>query len=589
MAVSRTISATGRGVAGGTFLTDGMQSSTEPMFISDRGFRSAMNVDIRGGSPKTRPGYRCLFTLPEGNLQGLKLFYPTGSAPTLVAAVSGRIYISRAPFTSWSQLPNIQFFHAAKQIFWAVGLKSARRNDDGTISVISPRNVLVMQDGYSRAAFWDGNENRHLDPAALETPVGDVMYFSGDRLWVHRDAQVWASDIADPLTFSETTYLAEGLPFQLPGKATAMAEIPSAEAPQLVVFTASTTTVFQSFIRARSTWKDTVNPPFQRVQYSDIGCTGPRAVASQYGLLWWFSNRGLVALNATEAARQNSELAYRDNDMAVSKAFVSPNLDEIAMGAYENYLLVSVPSGDLKNRHTWVLDQGPQTRISDRVGPAWTGFWTGTRPVEWTFGTVNNVPRIYYASADFDGQNRVWEAFTPDRLDNGNPITSYVESKAYFQFSEEATALDFKEFRYAEFTFGDILGDLDVTVFWAGTRGNYKRLASYRFVATEGNINYSETLSLDSLLAGYSGQSRRVRTPQIDPSKSVSAECGVESNNLDSVDTAFSLLLVWSGRATLRSFRIFADPAEEEATGECVPAETGPKILEQGLVDPEAP
>lgn len=581
---SRTILGTGRGNAGGAFLVDGMQSSTDPMFISERGFRSAMNVDIRGGSPKTRPGYRCLITLPEGRLQGVTLFTPTGSAPHLVAAVEGRVYISKFPFTSYSMLPGIQFFRGAPRIYWAKGLKSARRNPDGTISVVTPKNVLVMQDGFSRAAFWNGEENRHLDPgpSTLETPVGDVMYFTGDRLWVHRDSQVYASDIADPLSFSETTYLAEGLPFQLPGRATAMAEIPSADTPQLVVFTNDTTTVFQSYIRARSTWKDVA--AFQRVQYPDIGCVGPRAVASQYGLLWWFSNRGLVALNATEASRTSSELPYRDNDMAVSKAYLSPNVDRIAMGAFENYLLASVPSGSLQNRHTWVLDQGPQTRLADRVGPAWAGFWTGTQPVEWTSGTVENVSRIYFASEDFDGQNRIWEAFTPDRLDNGNPITSFVESKAYWQFSAEAQGLDFKEFRFAELTFADILGDLDVRVFWAGQRGNYKPLASYRFVATEGNIQHDQTIDLNSTLLGYMGQSRRFRTPEAKREETEGRACGVESTEIDEIDTAFSLLVVWSGRATLRSFRIFADPAEEGSTGECIEDETGPRVIEQGLL-----
>lgn len=581
MSISPTLTRTGRGVAGGAFFVDGMQSSTDPMFISDRGFRAAMNVDIRGGIPKTRPGYRCLLTLPEGRLQGLTFFTPTGSAPHLVAAVEGKVYISKFPFTSYTQLPNIQFFHGAKRVYWASGLKSARRNEDGSISVISPRNVLVMQDGYSRAAFWDGAENRHLDPAALETPVGDVMQFTGDRLWVHRNAQIFASDIADPLSFSETTYLAEGQPFQLPSAATAMSETPSIEAPQLVVFSSDSTTIFQSNIRARDTWKDT--PNFQRVQYPNIGCVGPRAVTTQYGLLWWFSNRGLVALNAAEASRVSSELPYRDNDMAVSKAFISPNVDDIALASYENYLLASVPSGDLKNRHTWVLDQGPQTRLSDRTGSAWAGYWTGTRPVEWASGTVNNVSRIYHASQDYDGQNRIWEAFTPDRLDNGTPITSFVESKSYYTFSEGATGLDLKKFRFAEITFSDILGDLDVKVLWAGVRGNYKTLATYRFVATEGSIRYDQTINFDSTLLGYSGQSRRVKTPEIVEETAPGSVCGVESDNLDSLDTAFSLVVVWSGRASLRNFRIFVDPAQEASAGACIEDETGEKIVEQGM------
>lgn len=583
MGQSPSILRTGRGVSGGAFFSDGMQSSTDPMFISDRAFRSAMNVDIRGGAPKTRPGYRCLFTLPPGNLQGMTIFTPTGSSPTLVAAVNGKIYTSKYPFTSYSELPGVQFWEGSKHVHWAIGYKSARRNLDGTITIIPTRSVLIMQDGRTRAAFWDGSESRHLDPTALETPVGDVMFFTGDRLWVHQDGKVYASDISDPLSFSETTYLAEGLPFSLPGLATAMSETPSVDTPQLVVFTNDTATLFQSNIRSRDLWKET--PNFQRTLYRDIGCVGPRALTTQYGLLWWFSNRGLVSLNATEASRVSSELPYRDLDMAVSKAYMSPNLSDIALGSFDNFLLCSVPSGSLENRHTWVLDQGPQTRLTDKVNAAWSGVWTGTQPVQWITGNISGVDRVFYASIDRDTNNRVWEAFTSDRLDNGNPITSYLETKAHFQYSSEAGGIDYKEFRFAELTFSDILGDLDVAVYWAGMRGQYKRLATYRFVATEGSIRYNQVINLNTSLLGYTGQSRRFRTPMLSPENTPSSACGVESAELDAVDTAFSLLIVWSGRATLRNYRIFADPVEESATGECIDPESGTKIIPQGLAE----
>jgi hypothetical protein len=581
MAQSDTILGTGRGVAGGAFLIDGMQSSNDPMFISERGIRSAMNVSLRGGTASTRPGYQCRYTLPAGRLQGFHKFTPTGSVLHHLAAVDGRIYVSKAPFTSYFQLPNIQFFPGARHIFFENAVKSARRNADGSITAIDSVNVVMMQDGFSRAAFWDGSTNRHLDPGpgALETPIGTVMKFTGGRLWVFDRRRGYSSDIADPLSFTENTYLAEGLPFQLPDEVTAATETPSVDNPQLLVFTESTGTLFQSNVRARSTWKDIDN--FQRVLYPEIGCVGHMAVTTQYGLLWWFSSRGLISLNAAEASKISSELPYRDNDMAVSKAFMSSNLADIALTSYENFLLVSVPSGDRYNRHTWVLDQSPQTLLSERAGPAWSGIWTGIRPVQWAPGRVNGVERLYCASVDYDGNNRVWEAFTADCLDNGTPITSYVESKSYFKFSDKASGLDLKGFRFAEFTFTDIVGDLDVRVFWAGTRGNYQSLASYRFVATEGSLNSDSDITADTVISTYSGQSRRQRTPAIDLGEF--SRCGVESDLSDGVDTAFSVLLVWSGRATLRNFRLFADPNDESSTGECHSAESGDKILEQGL------
>ena len=100
MAQSDTILGTGRGVAGGAFFIDGVQSSDDPMFVSERGVRSAMNVILRGGAASTRPGFRCVLTLPEGKLQGIASFTPSRSVAHLVCAVDGVLYATKAPFTS---------------------------------------------------------------------------------------------------------------------------------------------------------------------------------------------------------------------------------------------------------------------------------------------------------------------------------------------------------------------------------------------------------------------------------------------------------------------------------------------------------
>lgn len=555
----------GLGVASSAFWVQGMDSSLDPAFLQEAEYRSAMNITNRGGILKTRPGYSCVLELPEGKLQGYTLFRPTGGAWHHVVAISGRIYVSPYPFTSYKVLPGIQFFEGADIVVFEKATKSVVQNDDGSLTTIAPYDVLMMQDRYTKAAYWDGSTNRHLDPSENETPLGLWMKWSGDRLWVSRDNVFYASDSADPLKFTETEYLAEGGSFKAPDVITGMAEVSSVDTPQLLVFTSNTTTVVQSNVRDRTLWKSTDN--FQRILFPDVGCVSGRAVATQYGQVWWMTMTGITSLNAALASRVSSELIYRDSEMAVSKGNLSPNIEKVAAISFENYLLFSVPSGDRYNRHTWVMDQGVIDKLNSNQPPAWNSVWTGTRPVQWSAAAVNGVQRIFHVSVDYDGTNRLWEAFSPTREDNGQPITCYVETKSHANYHEDAQGLDIKTFRFAELDFTEIRGTLDVKVYWAGLRGNYKELSVFRFVAPVGNITYNKQITLDTSLFEYSSQARTVRTTAILNDRQEGSVCGVESPYPDRHDRAFSLLIVWSGRAALRSYRIFARRYDESGEG----------------------
>lgn len=571
-------------VAGSSSLVLGCDSYTQSAELSDREFIMGMNVVCRGGIVQTRPGTRTVFCLPDGNFQGCKLFTPSNGISQLVFVVDGKVYVSSSPFTSYTRLSAIQFSNTSKYIAWAVCLKSTDYDLQGNlIPVDNPYSVLVMQDGLSRAAYWDGNTAAHLNPATpdfpdqtdvvpgfTETPIGLWMIWSGNRLWVSRGNQIFASDIGNPLKFTEALYLNEARAFYLSGDCTGMIEVPTDgnTSKGFIAFTENDGTLFQSYIQDRTLWLAT--PLFQNTIIPTMGCVAPRSLVTQYGLNWWFGPRGLTNINA--ALRQNitSRIDYQDNEMFASKAYLGPDLSGICGSFYENYLLMSVPSQDELNRHTWVLDQAP---FEDNA-PAWCGFWSGWRPIEWTRGLVTGAERIFFGSVDYDGKNRIWEAMLPERTDNGVSITCYAQLRDH-----AAGNLDPKAYEWSKFFLSQIFGDVDLNVYVASTKGGYQFQKGYHIVASPGqiydNVEYSEA---GPYMIGNIVQSRVIRTPDATGDNDCNA-CGVESQEGNLIDYAFSHLLVWSGQMGIRAYQLHMREELDKDRGECEEPEVGPRSL----------
>lgn len=659
---SASMSATGRGSDGSGYLINGMQSSGDPLFIDERSYRSAMNVLNRGGVVRTRSGYRKVFDLPPGKLQGLAYFKPLTTEAYLVFAVAGIVYATQYPFSAYTALPNIKFYEFAPQMFFCQTVQSANLQEDGTVVAQAPVRVLMMQDGqFTRAAYWDGAVSKHLDPSItatatavidtsgavtsidvtyagtgydtapivtiqapsavageefrtataqavvaggiiqsitvtdsgagytfapsvsfsgqkIGTPLGGPMAWSGDRLWVGQDNKVLASDIANPLAFSESLFASGGGFFLFTEKVTAVAEIPAFQDPNLAVFTKTTSSIIQSSIRNRSVWQDT--PDFQSIMFPGVGCTSARSVVAKFGELWWMCDGGFTNFNAATQSKVSSYLSPQDSAMAVSKFNLASELDGCAAAVYDNFMLLSVPYADRWNTHTWIYDQSVISPEPGQSASAWASYWTGTRPVQWASGPFNGVIRCFHISVDYDGVNRLWECFDPDRTDNGAPITCFLETRTHTNFSPQATGLDLKRFVFAEVNLVDLLGDVTLTVSWAGVKGKYHKIAEYPIAATQGSITLN--VPIGAAVDSYRSQVRRLRTPEVD--QDVNAACTsatieTEHDQADWIDIGFSLLFEWTGQASIRSYRIFCDPKEENATGSIPTVEYDPRIL----------
>lgn len=557
----------------GTFFM-GMNSSMEPGQLPLGQYWNSINTINLGGVLSCRPGYRCLVTFPPGNLQGFTIFRPSNGLEQCVVVVDGIAYAAPFPFLEFRQLPNILMLPWAKQVFFVQAVQSAERTTtdfSSPIRVIDPRNVLFIQDGRNTApAYYDGSASGHVRDNPFETPAGGPMVWVGDRLWVAVGNAVFASDISNPFSFREQIYLGSVQGFQFSEDVTAMSKTPSLEAPQLIVFTASNSSILQANIRDRSLWPTTDG--FQ-IEVLQTGCVGARAVVNHFGQLVWFSADGLVTFDFATAGKLSTRLPIRDNEMNISKGRISDNLDTIALGTFGQFALCSVPSGDYYNKHTWCLNDVSYETLSNASGPSWCSLWLGTRPVQWWSGVVSGISRIYHVSVDEDGQNRLWEAFIPDRLDNGCPITWAVETRGLFGQTSQAGKIPGSDcrFQWADVALSGISEDLNLGVFFAGSlRGEYKAILAKKIQSTKGSLGIDRPIVATSTLFEFKPEERLERTQDANQinTDNETGSCPVESDNLEGIDNSFQLLVVGHGPATIRWMRSFALTVPEKMSGE---------------------
>lgn len=574
---------TGQGdtlVGGSAYLAGGADSFSQPMALEDTEYVMAMNTAVRGGYVRTRPGTKILSALTGSNAQGGAFFVPNNGTPAYMAAVDGKVYVAVSPFREFVQLTGIQFSPISRFVSFTSCEQSTDYTAEGELYFLqSPKTVMIMQDGVTRAAYWDGVTHGHIDPGPSPTDVTVVgkdgtkiglwSAWSNNRLWVSFGNQIFASDIGNPLKFTESIYLNEGRAFYLSSNCTGIIETPDRDG--IIAFTERDGTLLQSSIQNRSLWLTT--PNFQKTILPASGCVAPRSLINQYGLTWWFSPTGLQNLNSALNQNITSKLDYQDMTMTASKQNIGPDMTGVATGFFENYLVTSVPSGDPYNRHTWVLDQAPFEGNQN----AWAGYWTGWRPLQWSKAAIGGRDRVFFISRDYDGVNRLWEAFLSERTDNGCAITCFVQTKQH-----NFGSLLRKRFRFARAYISQIWGNVSFRWWAVPENGAPYDIGHKEIVATSGQV-YNDQ-SYGAAGTNYQFRPNRPQTRTISSEDDPASEedcttCGITRKDIDSADYAFGLLMAWSGDMAVTSYQIYSSKDSEPDTGICEEDETGPRSV----------
>ena len=609
----------------------GVNSVRNPWALPDNQIKWAVNCSVRGGVVQTRPGNAMRLSLPPGNFQGgiffssnkqsnasdtiiqngvtkiipAQIFNPDGTSvvadelPYVVFAVNGSVYFSPFPLRqpkNWEdyRLKNIKLDPSVDQFVFTLATQTAQVSTGGDITVTPSHRIVVIQDGVSSPAYWDGSNKTGVQINSI--PIGYWMAFSGNRLWVAAKNIVLASDIGDPTSFTERTTGAGRGDFSFARVVTGMTNyIGQNNETKLIVFTDRATYSLSSGIYDRTLWASTAN--FQTTLYPTIGCVAGKSITFQAGQIWWYSQGGLIAADIAASAYITSQSLYRDVEMARVKAYLSGDTSKICAMTFENYLMYSVPYLEPCNSATMVLDYAPASEWSQQKFPAWCGIWTGTRPVEWISGVIDGTPRCFHFSVDYaatnDGSyNHLWECFTENRYDeyfdidkDGNAIEKVNRIYCQMETGLLGDSLDYKQFAYSEIEACEIGGTVDVRVSYRGSKGFYQNILETRLLAVTENYQWVNSEFSEEIknLGFLNTQYRRLITENSQRRQS-SITC--ESQLTSDIDKAFSVLIEWCGEMGVESLRIFIDPWSEKSVGipqspetkSCVTAQDGTSI-----------
>ena len=562
-----------------SFWMGGMNSNLSPLLLPPTVYQCAFNMINRGGEVSVRPRHNLTYNVPGVNPQLLCLFTPTfEDVPVMVVVCDGIIYTSPWPYVTLTPLAGATLSPLAAQCFACVAQKSVRQETSGALTVIPTQSILILSDGASRAVRWDGVfAPTVMDPQppvfGVPASIGPSVYSNG-RLWCAKGASVYASDLDNPDTFTETLIVSEGGFFAFPGDVTCIIETPDRSG--IIVFTASQAYFIKSSNRDRTTWQ--TDPTFIQTLLTGLGCAGAKAAANQFGLTYFFSPGGLLTLNTAIQTYQTSNVLYQDIAMERSKDNLSDDRSGVCIGTHEDYLLCSVPSGDLKNRHTWCLDENP----GGGSPRAWSSIWTGVRPVDYASGVVNGKLRTFFLSRDYSSANgsfcNVWEAFGDNQTEPGGPVTSNMETGLFQIAPLEPTA-----FISAEIFLVGIEGSLRVQVSVGVNSGGYIPIMDTTVVAPRGPYDqeWVSTSNAD-VFDSYRPQTRILRTPQLNATQisQLVPDAAIsqiqEAGDMTPIGTGrtMSLLISLTGVGGMQSIRVAQDVKPTQTTEKCSPVET---------------
>lgn len=556
-------------------LERGVDAGKSPSMLPRNQCSFAVNVSMRGGYAKTRPGFSNIpltftdATDPEaidieeiwttGRFQGA-YYYSHGPRNLIICAVGGYIF--------------------------SVDINTGEVNDitpkgDPNMPQVSAfyfqqaEQYLIIQDGVSAAIIFDGAKCRRANVAADEVPTGTAMAYGNGRLWVARGREFVAGDIVggptDVIKFTENTYIAEGGAFAVPldtGDITAMRFMnqPDSSLGQGELLVHTPQAVFA------------VNVPTSRDDWKNVSYPTVRIVAINYGSV---SDRSCVLINgdmfyrAPDGIRSyiSSRREWQEYGQIPVSREISPILNNEKQAGiaettssvlFDNRMLTTVtPQASDRGQYfrgLTALDFDLVGGTGAKAPAAWEGLWTGLNFLQIMTADVGSESRCFAFHLDPSCPIQLWEIHKEDHIpDTPSSVACYIESPSY----SFENPFEMKKLEYGEMWVDQIVGDVAFDIKYKPNQyPAWVDWNTFSECAKSSNCNPESGQCLT--LNNYKPQYRsRVRLPQ--PADSCEATNGVPMRN----GYEMSVRIGWTGQARIKGFRMHAYPIIEEPYGGC--------------------
>lgn len=120
----------------------GANSSVDPALLPPNQYSWGVNVAVRGGYPRTRPGFKFIKALPNGVIQGA-CYFKNSSTEELMTLIDGRLY-------------NTQATDADAAVLDVTPAEETNNYVSRRASMVAANNYLVTQDGVNPAIVYTG-------------------------------------------------------------------------------------------------------------------------------------------------------------------------------------------------------------------------------------------------------------------------------------------------------------------------------------------------------------------------------------------------------------------------------------------------
>lgn len=564
-------------------LERGMSSALDPRLILPNQAALLVNLTVRGGFPRQRPGWKKIDLTYEsegqrrvaetGRFQGATFFQPRTGIPMLVSCISGRQF----RYDVWGgdechQIgTNIQANPSnVLQVWW-----------------VSAEDFLIMQDGQTAPWVFNGGDARRL--GARELPVGTIMEYALGRIWVALPDRrsfvagdlVYSSSGTPTygyrdavLKFTENEFLNEGGAFAVPvdaGRINAIRYIPNLDTSlgqgPIEIFTANGAfSVNAPF--DRSTW-NALQYPIQSVSLASPGALSQNSTVRINGDIWF---RGEDGIRSFIVARRDFGMwgnVPMSEEMQRLLKYDGLNLLEYSSAVlFDNRLLMTATPQWDATHGCWhkalaVLDFNLLSSMGQRSPPAWDGMWTGLRILQIVTGEYQGVQRCFAFALNDDSEIELWELTKDAHFDfvSGQGdlrITSALETRLF----DYASANSLKALERGDVALEDLMGTVDATLkYRTDDMPCWKDWHEFEVCATSSECAPEECLTLDQFQKSYRS---RITFPK--PAENVCEDSQARPANLGFTN---QVRLEWTGSASIKRLALYSRVMQEAPFEQC--------------------